>query len=369
MRRMPFSQPAVAADGLTATPSRTRRSNGPQAISACWYTRRPSAGAPALAAHHQQVVGRATPRSRTGPHPRRPSPPSATAAAPSVRYTSTGARDSALPGGAPGVELGEEAFDVVAEHEPESRRAAAAVVRSGPWWDHRRMTRILVQATASPGFPALDALALDLMMVTQDGNIAKELGRFPVTGGAAEVPGRAAGRPGAALGDPDRRHGPRRARLPLRAAGVPARRPPRSRIFGDRIRIHRGGGNLGLDAPDGAPQVLIDFVRDNLPHGFQLQGIDVAADPQGRYQSSRSRGRYRPLPVASVDLEYRRGFAIAPGLDPGRPRRVAVAWPQGHPARRRPAGRCSPPLRRARRRPGRAASRRRCRRWHSTSAS
>jgi hypothetical protein len=30
-----------------------------------------------------------------------------------------------------------------------------------------------------------------------------------------------------------------------------------------------------------------------------------------------------------VDLDYRRAFAIAPGIDPGRPRRVAVAWPQG----------------------------------------
>ncbi len=189
------------------------------------------------------------------------------------------------------------------------------------------MTRILVQATASAGFPALDALALDLMQVTQDGSIAKELGRFPVTGGVAEVPD-------VPLADPALRWA---IRIVDTALAVPVYRSgplgflpggPRSRIFGDRIRIHRGGGNLGLDAPDGAPQVLIDFVRDNLPHGFQLQGIDVGADPQGRYVLT-FRGRYRPLPVVSVDLEYRRGFAIAPGIDPGRPRRVAVAWPQG----------------------------------------
>jgi hypothetical protein len=101
---------------------------------------------------------------------------------------------------------------------------------------------------------------------------------------------------------------------------------PRSHIFGDRIRLHRGGGNLGLDSPDGAPQVLVDHVRDNLPHGFRLEGIDMGADAGGRYTLT-FRGRYRPLPVLDVALTYRR--AIAPGIDAGRPRRVAVAWPQG----------------------------------------
>jgi len=189
------------------------------------------------------------------------------------------------------------------------------------------MTRIPIQATASPGFPALDALALDLLQVTQDGSVAKELGRFPVTGGAAEVPD-------VPLADPSLRWA---IRIVDTALGVPVYRSgplgflpggARSHIFGDTIRIHRGGGNLGLDAPDGAPQVLIDFVRDNLPSGFELAGIDFGADPQGRYVLT-FRGRYRPLPIVSVTLAYRRGFAIAPGIDPGRPRRVAVAWPQG----------------------------------------
>jgi len=189
------------------------------------------------------------------------------------------------------------------------------------------MTRILVQATSAPGSPALDALALDLMQVTQDGAVATELGRFPVAGGIAEVPD-------APLPDPALRWA---IRIVDTALAVPVYRSgplgflpggPRSRIFGDRIRIHRGGGNLGLDAPDGAPQVLTDFVRDNLPHGFRLRGIDLGADAAGRYLLT-FRGRYRPLPVIDVDLEYRRGFGIAPGIDSGRPRRVAVAWPQG----------------------------------------
>ncbi|MGE0027779.1 MAG: hypothetical protein AB7O78_05735 [Thermoleophilia bacterium] len=189
------------------------------------------------------------------------------------------------------------------------------------------MTRIPVQATASPGFPALDALGLDLVQVTQDGNVAKALGRFPVTGGAAEVPD-------VPLADPALRWA---IRIVDTALGVPVYRSgplgflpggPRSHIFGDTIRLHRGGGNLGLDAPDGAPGVLIDVVRDNLPNGFALLGLDLAADPQGRYVLT-FRGRYQPLPLGSVTLEYRRAFAIAPGIDPGRPRRVAVAWPQG----------------------------------------
>ncbi|HET6691596.1 MAG TPA: hypothetical protein VFG74_12100 [Miltoncostaeaceae bacterium] len=189
------------------------------------------------------------------------------------------------------------------------------------------MTRIPVQATAASGFAPLDALALDLMMVTQDGNIAKELGRFPVTGGAAEVPD-------VPLADPALRWA---IRIVDTALGVPVYRSgplgflpggPRSRIFGDRIRLHRGGGNLGLDAPDGAPQVLVDFVRDNLPGAFQMRSLDLGADVQGRYVLT-LRVRYRPLPVIDVDIEYRRGFGIAPGIDAGRPRRVAVAWPQG----------------------------------------
>jgi hypothetical protein len=199
--------------------------------------------------------------------------------------------------------------------------------------------RIPVQATSSPGFPALDALALDLMQVTQDGAVAKELGRFPVVAGVAEVPDLPPADPAlrwairivdTALAVPVYRSGP----LGVLPGG------PRSQIFGDRIRIHRGGGNLGLDAPDGAPQVLVDFVRDNLPHGFAMRGLDPGADAQGRYLLT-FRGRYRPLPVVDVVLEYRRAFAIAPGLDAGRPRRVAVAWPQGPgtsvPAALRPA--------------------------------
>ncbi len=191
------------------------------------------------------------------------------------------------------------------------------------------MTRIPVQATAAQGFPPLDALALDLMQVTQDGNVAKELGRFPVTAGAAEVPD-------VPLADPALRWA---IRIVDTALSVPVYRSgplgflpggPRSHIFGDTIRIHRGGGHLGLDAPDGAPQALIDFVRDNLPDTFQFRGLDMAADAQGRYQLTLE-GRYAPLPIATVNIAYRRAFGIAPGLDAGRPRRVAVAWPQGPP--------------------------------------
>jgi hypothetical protein len=201
-------------------------------------------------------------------------------------------------------------------------------------------------------------------MVTQDGSVAKELGRFPVTGGAAEVPD-------VPLADPALRWAIRIVdtvlSVPVCRSGPLGTLPggPRSHIFGDRIRLHRGGGFLGLDAPDGAPQVLIDYVRDNLPQAFQLAGIDLGADAQGRYVLT-FRGRYRPLPVVSVDLEYRRGFAVAPGIDAGRPRRVAVACRRAR--ARASRRRCSPPST-----PSTASWppgwRRRCRRWRSTSAS
>ena len=189
--------------------------------------------------------------------------------------------------------------------------------------------RIPVEATWSPAFGPLDALSLDLFQVAQDGGVAKELGRFPVVGGAAAVPD-------APLADPALRWAIRlvdaRLSVPVYRSGPLSFLPggPRSHIFGDRIRIHRGGGNLGLDSLDGAPQALIDHVRDHLPHGFAMRRLDLAADAQGSYVLTFN-GRYRPLPVVSVDLEYRRAFRIAPGLDPGRPRRVAVAWPQGPP--------------------------------------
>ena len=125
---------------------------------------------------------------------------------------------------------------------------------------------------------------------------------------------------------------------------------PRSRIFGDRIRIHRGGGNLGLDAPDGAPQVLIDFVRDNLPHGVRSSGhrrrgrpagplrpdvpgpLPAAAGGVGRPRVPprvRHRAGHRPGPAAP------RGGRVAAGARHGRPAGAAAR----HRRARRGAGR------------------------------
>ncbi len=186
---------------------------------------------------------------------------------------------------------------------------------------------IPVSATVQAGQAPLDDLRLDLFMVTQDGTIAKAVGSFPVVAGVADVPDVPLADPAlkwairitdARLGAPVYRSGPL-ARLP----GGPRRFP-----VPDHIRIHRGGGHLGLDAPDGAPQVLIDFVRDHLPPHFSMRGLDMEADAQGRYVLT-FRGRYAPLPFGQADLEYRRRFRIAPGVDPGRAARVAVAWPQG----------------------------------------
>jgi hypothetical protein len=195
--------------------------------------------------------------------------------------------------------------------------------------------RIPVAATWSPGFGPLDALALDLFHVAPDGAVAKEAGRFAVVGGVAEVPA-------GPVADPALRWAIRlvdlRLSVPVYRSGPLRALPggPRSHIFGDRVRIHRGGGNLGLDAPDGAPQVLVDHVRDHLPPGFAMSRLDLTADAEGRYVVT-FHGRYRPAPVVTVALAYRRAFRIAPGLDPGRPRRVAVAWPQGPPSVTGPA--------------------------------
>ena len=169
---------------------------------------------------------------------------------------------------------------------------------------------IPVSATVQAGQAPLDDLRLDLFMVTQDGTIAKAVGSFPVVAGVAEVPDVPLADPAlkwairitdARLGAPVYRSGPL-ARLP----GGPRRFP-----VPDHIRIHRGGGHLGLDAPDGAPQVLIDFVRDHLPPHFSMRGLDMEADAQGRYVLT-FRGRYAPLPFGQADLEYRRRFRTAP---------------------------------------------------------
>jgi hypothetical protein len=183
-----------------------------------------------------------------------------------------------------------------------------------------------VVASVQSGQAPLDDLRMDLFMVTQDGAVAKDLGGFPVTGGVAQLPD-------VPLADPALRWAIRvvdvRLNAPVYRSGPLGRLPGGgSVIFPDRIRIHRGGGHLGLDGPDGAPQALTDFVRDHLPSGFTMQGIDLAADDLGRYQLT-FRGLYAPLPFGQAQVSYRRAFGIAPGLDPGRARRVAVAWPQG----------------------------------------
>ena len=186
---------------------------------------------------------------------------------------------------------------------------------------------IPVSATVSPGHAPLDALALDLFLVTQDGRIEKEVGRFPVLGGVAQVESMT-------LPDPRLRWALRVTDL---AAAVPVYRSgpllalpggPRRFPVGDRIRVHRGGGALALDAGDGAPQALIDHLREGLGPRWTLRGVDLGADPEGRYVVT-LHARFAPLPFATIELTYRRAFRIAPSLDPGRSRRVAVAWPQG----------------------------------------
>ncbi len=154
---------------------------------------------------------------------------------------------------------------------------------------------IPVSATVQSGQAPLDDLRLDLFMVTQDGTIAKAVGSFPVAAGAAEVPE-------IPLADPALRWG---------------------------IRIHRGGGHLGLDAPDGAPQALIDFVRDHVPSHFSMERLDMGADAQGRYVLT-FHGRYAPLPFGQAQVEYRRAFGIAPGVaDAARRRRHGLHAPDG----------------------------------------
>jgi hypothetical protein len=186
-----------------------------------------------------------------------------------------------------------------------------------------------VQVSVQQGFGPLDQLVLELFQVLQDGTVQRELGAFTVAAGVAEVPDEPLPDPAlrwavritdAALSVPVYRSGP--------LGGLPGR--GRVRPLDTRIRLHRGGGHLGLDAPDGAPQALIDHVRDHLPRHVSMRGLDMEADAAGRYALT-FEGRYVPLPGASVAFAWRRAFGIAPGLDPGRPRRLAVAWPQGAP--------------------------------------
>ena len=186
---------------------------------------------------------------------------------------------------------------------------------------------IPVQATVSSGYAPLDSLVLDLMWVTQDGRVAKELGRYPVTGGVAEIPD-------LPLPDPQLRWAIRISDL---AAGVPVYRsgplgrlpgPRRFPIDADRVRIHRGGGSLGFDEGDGVPEALVQYVRDHLPPGWIFGGLDLGVDAAGRYRLT-FHGRWHLLPIADVAVAYRRSFGIAPSFDAGTPRKVAVAFPQG----------------------------------------
>lgn len=186
---------------------------------------------------------------------------------------------------------------------------------------------IPVQATVTPGYALLDSLVLDLMWVTQDGRIAKDIGRYPVTGGVAEIPD-------LPLPDPQLRWAIRISDL---AAGVPVYRSgPLGRLPGgggrfplpDHVRIHRGGGSLSFDEGDGAPEALVQYVRDHLPHGWTFGGLDLGADSAGRYRLT-FHGRWHLLPFADVAVAYRRSFGIAPSFDAGTPRKVAVAFPQG----------------------------------------
>ena len=187
---------------------------------------------------------------------------------------------------------------------------------------------IPVQATVSSGYAPLDSLVLDLMWVTQDGRVAKELGRYPVTGGVAEIPDLPLPDPqlrwairisDLAAGVPVYRSGAARA-----AAGpppLPDRRRPRAHPPWRREpRLRRGRRRpRGAGAVRPRPPAARVDIRRPRPRG---------STRPGRYRLT-FHGRWHLLPIADVAVAYRRSFGIAPSFDAGTPRKVAVAFPQG----------------------------------------
>jgi hypothetical protein len=186
---------------------------------------------------------------------------------------------------------------------------------------------IPVQATHSSFAAPLDLIA-EVFWVTTDGSVAQDLGVAPVVGGVAtmDLPPRPQHlRWAVRLRDPASagavyRSGPL-ARLPARGRGP---------LSGGTIRVHRGGGVFGLDSGDGAEALLRERLRATMPPPAVYERVELGSDQEGRYVLT-LHGRIR---VAGLTLAfaYRRALRIAGALDPGRPARAVVAWPEG-PAR------------------------------------
>ncbi|WP_217913753.1 hypothetical protein [Miltoncostaea marina] len=184
---------------------------------------------------------------------------------------------------------------------------------------------IPVQATAADGFAPPARMVAELFWVTADGRVAEELVAAPVAGGVAtvELPPRPrqlhwairvrdAGSPGAVF-----RSGPL-DRLP----GPPARGP----LAAGAVRIHRGGGVLRIDSPEGAASLVRDRLA-TLPAPLIATDVELGADAERRYVV-RVRGLV-PAGGRALPFRYARGLRLAGSLDPGRPRRSVVAWPEG----------------------------------------
>jgi hypothetical protein len=187
---------------------------------------------------------------------------------------------------------------------------------------------IPVSVSSAPSAPPLSGLVAELFWVSADGRIASDLGGAPVIDGVAtiDVPPRPQGLRWAIrirddpTGSAAYRSGPL-GRLPSGGRGP---------MSGGTIRIHRGGGVVGLDSLDGAESLLRERVRAMLPRPLRFAALELGSDAEGRYVLTLS-GRME-LAGMRLAFEYRRAFRVAGALDPGRPARAAVAWPEG-PAR------------------------------------
>lgn len=184
---------------------------------------------------------------------------------------------------------------------------------------------IRVAASSAPGFAPFAELVLEVFWATADGHVAERLAAAPVVDGVAAFeappppPGllwalrvRDSATPGAAVF----RSGPL-GRLPGGRRGF--RR-------GDRIEILRGGASFGLESPDGLTSILRQRLVD-MPPPLSFAGLELGADADGRYLL-RVRGRM-PEGDRLLPFIYTRRMRLAGALDPGRPERAVVAWPEG----------------------------------------
>jgi hypothetical protein len=184
---------------------------------------------------------------------------------------------------------------------------------------------IPVSVSSAPSAPPLAGMIAELFWVSTDGQIVRELGRAPVVDGVAtiDVPPRPQGLRWAVrirddvTGSAAYRSGPL-GRLPSGGRGP---------MSGGTIRIHRGGGILGLDSLDGAESLLRERLAATLPRPLRFGGVELGSDAEGRYVLTLS-GRME-IAGQRLAFEYRRAFRLAGGLDPGRPARAVVAWPEG----------------------------------------